>query len=480
MFLPSVSSAESHGLPADLLILFSFLLLARVRYRSGNPLAHIARRGYLEFEARGKSLIRHLAFALLSGLPDHDGIHKQYSLRQVFSLFLYAHLRQDVGSVERAFEVREREYLKRIGKPIEHKENPDGDTILKRLKDLLPWREYRDYVKAFLRGSILFVKQHTRHLDGGFDVSFDGHKIPVYPRKKRQKRRMKQWSLQGEERREYELDDYRRDAIGAHEFRGTKQALAYATLQTTSPHRYTLAYEALVDHLNHFHRALRACLHEMGEVLGLRARILFIDREGSTGKVASVLREAIEKAWIRFFLVAARRDARIKRALAEVPWQDVPYRVGCEYKILPDQDMGGGLRATLVAVRRLVDKRGKRRHVNDPMKDLRTFLFWTNMDVTPNNVYELSELYRKRWGIETGYREDRHAFPHTKTESRKLRRLTYAVSLVALNLRTALNDAHLKRDLVEIPRNRAVSLARAKEVLLRALEQGLEDTLGTD
>ncbi len=45
------------------------------------------------------------------------------------------------------------------------------------------------------------------------------------------------------------------------------------------------------------------------------------------------------------------------------------------------------------------------------------FSFYTNIDVNENNVLELAELYRKRWGIENGYQErkidirERHTQP---------------------------------------------------------------------
>ena len=418
-------------------------------------------------------MTRVLADALLSGLPEHDGAHKKYSLQEVFLVFLWAVLQREVGSPERAYEARELEYLKRIQGRSVHKQNPDGDTVLKRLKGLLPWQEFRDLVVEVLRGSVRFACRHTGHLDGAVDVAFDGHKIPIYPRKGRVRRRTKALGLEAKERLEFERDDYRRDAVGAHGFRGTKQALSYATLQTTSPHRYTLAFAAMADHANRFHRALDACLAEV-ESLGVRVGTVYIDREGSTGKVAGVLAKAVALGWIRYFLVAARRDGRVERALDGVAWRDVPYRLACEYKVVQELEMGPGARASLVAVRRWVDKRGKPSHVNDPMKEQRTFVFWTNREVLESNVYALSEEYRKRWGIETGYREDRYGFPRTKSESRKIRRLTYIVSLVALNLRQALDDASLRACMLEIPFNRAASLARVKAVLLRAIEHRLE------
>lgn len=104
---------------------------------------------------------------------------------------------------------------------------------------------------------------------------------------------------------------------------------------------------------------------------------------------------------------------------------------------------------------------------------------WSRPHAPASRTYELSEEHRKQWGIETGYREDKHGFPKTKTESRKIRRLTYAPSLAALDIRAALNDPELDVCLVEVPRRRPVTLARAKDVLLRAIEHEL-DALGVD
>ena len=56
------------------------------------------------------------------------------------------------------------------------------------------------------------------------------------------------------------------------------------------------------------------------------------------------------------------------------------------------------------------------------------FSFYTNIDVNENNVIELAELYRKRWGIENGYQE-RKIDIRGKTQSTRIKIKVFLIFL---------------------------------------------------
>ena len=68
------------------------------------------------------------------------------------------------------------------------------------------------------------------------------------------------------------------------------------------------------------------------------------------------------------------------------------------------------------------------------------FSFYTNINVNENNVIELAELYRKRWGIENGYQE-RKIDIREKTHSSHMiiRQFLYFFSILVYNLWLLIN-----------------------------------------
>jgi len=67
------------------------------------------------------------------------------------------------------------------------------------------------------------------------------------------------------------------------------------------------------------------------------------------------------------------------------------------------------------------------------------FAFYTNAEVTENNVLELAETYRKRWGIETGYSKKNEIRLKTRTRNIKLRYFLYGLSILIYNFWILIN-----------------------------------------
>lgn len=74
----------------------------------------------------------------------------------------------------------------------------------------------------------------------------------------------------------------------------------------------------------------------------------------------------------------------------------------------------------------------------EPDKPDKCFIFTTNLKVDANNVKELAELYRKRWGIETGYRVKDRVWCKTCSTSYVARLLFLFLSILLYNFWTLL------------------------------------------
>ncbi|MGC8630701.1 MAG: hypothetical protein ACP5T1_06950, partial [Thermoplasmata archaeon] len=67
------------------------------------------------------------------------------------------------------------------------------------------------------------------------------------------------------------------------------------------------------------------------------------------------------------------------------------------------------------------------------------FAFYTNVEVTENNVMELAESYRKRWGIETGYSKKKEIRLRSRSGNILLRYFLYGLSIIIYNFWIIMN-----------------------------------------
>lgn len=70
------------------------------------------------------------------------------------------------------------------------------------------------------------------------------------------------------------------------------------------------------------------------------------------------------------------------------------------------------------------------------------FIFSTNVQITEENVSEYAEIYRKRWGIETGYRVKEEVRGKTCSTSYSVRLLLQIISILLYNLWALFNYIH--------------------------------------
>ena len=74
-----------------------------------------------------------------------------------------------------------------------------------------------------------------------------------------------------------------------------------------------------------------------------------------------------------------------------------------------------------------------------PDRKRHDFSFYTNMDVTENNVRELAETYRKRWGIENGYLEKKEVKEKTHSPEMGVRYFLFFLSVLLYNMWMLIN-----------------------------------------
>ena len=74
-----------------------------------------------------------------------------------------------------------------------------------------------------------------------------------------------------------------------------------------------------------------------------------------------------------------------------------------------------------------------------PNRKRHDFSFYTNMDVNEKNVRELSETYRRRWGIENGYLEKKETKEKTHSPEMGVRYLLFFLSVLLYNMWMLLN-----------------------------------------
>ena len=196
--------------------------------------------------------------------------------------------------------------------------------------------------------------------------------------------------------------------------KGTNTAEAYMTARTvgTNEQFHLACIPVTRDEFNPYF--VRKILDEMRR-LQVRPRLLMMDREFFA---VDVMR-TISRAGLRF-LIPAVSTPGIKKAIAE--FEDDKREEISEYTVHAQN--GDKFSCTLVIVpKKKPSRNGK--HIG----------FVTNMaGCKPEDLMELPEEYRKRWGIETGYKDAKRIMPRTTSRNDAIRLVLFFLSLVMSNI----------------------------------------------
>jgi len=195
---------------------------------------------------------------------------------------------------------------------------------------------------------------------------------------------------------------------------GTSTAEAYITARTVGcPNQTHLACLPVTrDAFNP--EFVRKLLRKM-RIMHVRPRLVLMDRESCAVDVL----KTVARAGLRF-LVPAVRTPGVKRAMQE--YADGRRDAVSAYT-MSSQD-GTRMRCTMIMLDRK-DSKGERFQI----------AFVTNhAGCTRDDILELPEEYRKRWGIETGYRDAKRAMPRTCSRKDHVRLILFYLSLAASNI----------------------------------------------
>jgi hypothetical protein len=209
-----------------------------------------------------------------------------------------------------------------------------------------------------------------------------------------------------------------------HKFRGTDMAYRFATLDCVSSNRFTLA--AMVKHqLDGIDNAREVrMLIEHALSLGIRINTVLMDR----GYLDSDVMNAVDSMKLKY-IIPAKDNEKVKKFKK----MDLKYckdKYGNEFSFIVIRDSIGSIKKANTNFVRIVYYSHKKHD----------FSFYTNIIVNENNVVELAELYRKRWGIENGYQE-RKIDIREKTHSSHMiiRQFLYFFSILVYNLWLLIN-----------------------------------------
>ena len=129
-------------------------------------------------------------------------------------------------------------------------------------------------------------------------------------------------------------------------------------------------------------------------------------------------------------IIPARRNKKIDALERSVRLKRIPVpKTPDSFYIVPDYPLAGRVNIQLVFYFT---------PSKEPDKPDKCFIFTTNLKVDIKNVKKLADLYRKRWGIETGYRVKDRVWGKTCSTSYVARLLFLFLSILLYNFWTLL------------------------------------------
>ena len=207
-----------------------------------------------------------------------------------------------------------------------------------------------------------------------------------------------------------------------HKFRGTDMAYRFASLESVkNGERFTLSVMKK-DPLDGIDNATEVDLllkHAMS--LGVSIGMILMDR----GYLDTGVIRKVESLHLRYIIPAKDNSKVLRFKEMEMKYCDS----GFSFLVISDTVSSGSeyIETKFVHVIYYPDRK---RH---------DFSFYTNMDVTENNVRELAETYRKRWGIENGYLEKKEAKEKTHSPEMGVRYFLFFLSVLLYNMWMLIN-----------------------------------------
>jgi len=128
------------------------------------------------------------------------------------------------------------------------------------------------------------------------------------------------------------------------------------------------------------------------------------------------------------FVIPAVKNKRIKRIIEDFMEKCKGYPYKDRFFLMKKYEMRRGKDFVTFNLVIIIERPG------EPGDEWKSFAYATNIHVTDDNAFKLAENYRKRWGIETGYRVKENVRGRTCSRNYVIRLLFQFLSILLYNL----------------------------------------------
>jgi len=209
--------------------------------------------------------------------------------------------------------------------------------------------------------------------------------------------------------------------LGMERVRGTNFGHGYASLDCVEPgKRFTLSALPLHQFTSK-ENIISFLVNETRKHVDISR--LFLDKEFFDIESINMLKELSV-----LFVIPAKRNKKIQRMIQEFKQkcQTPPYEK--HYSLTTEYTLKRGKNSSTFTLVIIVESPNK---LGDEWS---TFAYATNIAVTKDNVLEIADSYRSRWGIETGYRVKEEVRGKTCSPNYAIRLFLQLLSILLYNL----------------------------------------------
>ncbi len=209
--------------------------------------------------------------------------------------------------------------------------------------------------------------------------------------------------------------------LGMEHTRGTSFSHAYASIECVNTReRFTLAALPLTQFTTKPQMITHLVQHARAHA---QISLLFLDREFFDVESLNTL---ISLSML--FVVPAERNSVVKKIILSAHSQNQPIPGKKECAFITRYTMTKGKQSVTVTLVVILYPPKK------PGENWDEFAYITNIPVTLTTAWEFAESYRKRWGIETGYRVKEQVRGKTCSQQYPVRLLFQLLSVLLYNL----------------------------------------------
>lgn len=240
-------------------------------------------------------------------------------------------------------------------------------------------------------------------------------------------------------------------AVGTNQIRGTNYAHRYASIEIVENKKRLTLDAVPVDQFSDKSKVLEALI--TNAMAWVKIRRAYLDRGYFNVESIKLLRDSNVP-----FVIQAVKNPKINRMINEARSLSKVVPKSSSTVYITDYTMGTKKRSVTFKLVFLFTPA----RTPDEKEDI--FIFATNIDVNPNNVIELAESYRKRWGIETGYRVKEEVRGKTCSVNYVVRVLFQMLSILLYNLWVLCNIILSKQF---ITKGYVVTMRKLRKILWR-------------